>query len=498
MKSFTLIPIMASITLLSVGCATAPHDGQSERISALEIELEDSKNALKKEREKAPLPVASNGQLLLPPNAKAGECYARVWVDPQYKTLTKKVLVQEESERVDIIEAQYEWVTEDILTKEASTALKKIPAKYKTITEQVLLSPSSRHWKTALYNGKPVSENILRAAESNGIDLTNTKPNTCYHEHVIPAKVEQKQKEIEVAPASFKILTKPAEYRWIEKRILVKEASSKLVNHDAVYKTVTEQIIDKPAHTTWKKGTGPIQKIDDATGEIMCLVNIPATYKTIQRQELVTPARTEMLSIPAEYKTVKVQELVSEASESKQEISAKYTTITVDEKTGDDRFIWHEVHDKSMNKESRTGNQICLVETPAKYKTVTKTVRVSPATTETITIPATYEKQKVRKLISDAKESRTVIPAKYETVTYNEISKNGYMDWRTILCETNMSSDLVFQLQKKLNQKGYNAGTEDGAIGFQTMSAVNQYQQDNNLPVDKYLNIETMKHLNLL
>lgn len=498
MKKILSLSVTAGIALLVSGCATAPQNNQSARISALEAELAESKNTLEKERLRESVPVASNGQLLLPPNAKSGECYARIWVDPEYKTLNKKVLVQEEGEKLNITAAQYEWVEEQVLTKEPSTTLKNIPAQYKTVSEKILVSPSSRSWKTDLRGSKPVSQEILNAAQRGGVDLANALPNTCYHEHFIPAKKQQKQQQIEISPASFKLTTKPAEYRWVEKRILVKEASSQLVNRDAVYKTVTEQIIDKPAHTTWKKGSGPIQKIDDATGEIMCLVDVPATYKTIQRQELVSPARTETISIPAEYKTVKVQELVSEASEYKEEIPAKYTTVNVEEKAGEDQFIWHEVHDNTMSKESRTGNNICLIETPAQYKTVTKSVLVSSARTETVNIPAVYETQKIRKLVSDAKESRTIIPAQYKTVSYKEVAKKGYMDWRTILCETNMTRDLIIQLQSKLNQEGYNAGTVDGAIGSQTMTAVNQYQRDHKLPVDKYLNIETIKHMKLL
>ncbi|WP_202904708.1 peptidoglycan-binding domain-containing protein [Marinagarivorans algicola] len=501
MKYSIPLSIAAGVTLLMGGCATAPKgDPSSSRIQVLEAELAASQNALKQERTRgsSEVPVASNGELLLPPNAKAGECYARVWVEPQYKTLTKQVVVQEAGTKLDITPAEYEWQEEEVLVKESATRLINVPAQYQSTTEQVLVSDATRVWRTALRNGKPVSRELLAAAERGGIDLSAAQPNTCYHEHVVPAEVRQKQQQVEIAPASFSLLTEPAEYRWVEKRMLIKEASTKLVNREAVYKTVTEQIIDKPAHTTWKKGTGPVQKIDDATGEIMCLVEVPATYKTIQRQVLVSPAKTETITIPAEYKIVKVQELVNKAQEVRQEIPAKYTTVTVNETLGEDKFVWHEVHDNTMSKESRTGNNICLLETPAKYKTVTKKVLVSPARTETVAIPAVYETQKVRKLVKDAKQYSTVIPAKYETVTYRELAQKGFMDWRTILCETNMTSGLITELQSTLNSKGYDAGTVDGVIGAQTMKAVNRYQADNQLPQDKYLNMKTLQHLRLL
>lgn len=57
----------------------------------------------------------------------------------------------------------------------------------------------------------------------------------------------------------------------------------------AVYKTTTEEVLESPAQTVWKKGRGPIEKLDNATGEIMCLVEIPAKYRTIQKVVLENP-----------------------------------------------------------------------------------------------------------------------------------------------------------------------------------------------------------------
>ena len=56
----------------------------------------------------------------------------------------------------------------------------------------------------------------------------------------------------------------------------MKAASTRLETVPAQYETVTEEVLVRPAYTTWKKGTGPIQRIDQATGEIMCLVEVPA------------------------------------------------------------------------------------------------------------------------------------------------------------------------------------------------------------------------------
>ncbi len=284
---------------------------------------------------------------MLPPNAKAGECYARVWVEPVFQTATERVLVKPEAEMLEIIPAKYETVSDRVVVKEASTELEVVP---------------------------PV-------------------------------------------------------YEWVEERVLVKPESKRLVEVPPVYETVTEQVMVKPATTVWKKGRGPIQKIDEATGEIMCLVEEPAEYKTVTKQVLKTPASTREVTVPAEYKTVR------------------------------------------------------------------KRVLKKPATTREVTIPAEYAKVEVTKMVQPARELKTKVPAEYGTVTRRELVSGGQMEWRSILCETNMTRDRVVGIQRALRAAGYDPGPVDGVIGWKTMEAVNAYQRANNLPVDKYLNMETVRHL---
>ena len=57
-------------------------------------------------------------------------------------------------------------------------------------------------------------------------------------------------------------------------------------------------MLEKPAHTAWKKGPAATQTANvlsesvTDTGEIMCLVEVPAKYKTITKRILKTPETT--------------------------------------------------------------------------------------------------------------------------------------------------------------------------------------------------------------
>lgn len=74
----------------------------------------------------------------------------------------------------------------------------------------------------------------------------------------------------------------PAVYEWKEETILVKPQSTRLEKVRPVYRTVTEEVLESPAQTVWNKGRRPVEQIDNATGEIMCLMEIPAKYRTIK------------------------------------------------------------------------------------------------------------------------------------------------------------------------------------------------------------------------
>lgn len=433
---------------------------------------------------------------LLPPDAKPGECYARVWIEPQYKTVTDTLLLKEASSYIEVIPAQYETVTEEVLVSEASSYLEAVPATYSTMSEEKLVEEGGVDWRIKnSVNAALADQALLDKASAYGIDLDGTQPGTCYHEHQTPAQFETVTEEVLLKEAYDVVEPKAAEYRWVEKEVLVSEASSKIENVPAVYETVTEEVIDVPAHTVWKKGTGPIQKIDEATGEIMCLVEVPATYKTVSKQVLVSPATTREVEIPAVYKTVKVRELVADASEIRSTVPAVYDTVNITKKVAEADFVWHEVHDMSMSKESRTGKMICLVEKPARYETVTTTVVATPATTREVVIPEEYQTVQVKKVVSPETTREIEIPAEYQTVETKELAEEGHMAWRSILCKTNMNAATIGQIQRALDSRGYNPGRIDGVIGSETMSAVNAFQSDNGLPVDSYLNMETIRAL---
>mgnify|MGYP001813554604 CR=1 FL=1 len=255
--SFKIGVTAAAVSVLLAGCGSVqPKSDLTTRLESAEKEnsmlrntMADLEQTVANRNERiTSLKAQPNGSgSLLPPSAKAGECYARAFVPPQYKPVSKTVLKHEASERVETTPARYELVEQRVLPQEASQQLKVTPAKY----------------------------------------------------------------------------------GWKEEQVLVKEASTQLIEQPVVYQNVQEKILVRDAYTTWKKGRGPIERIDNATGEIMCLVDVPAHYQTVTKKVVKTPASVREVALPAKYETVKRRVVVEPAKTVTVDIPEQYNTVKV-------------------------------------------------------------------------------------------------------------------------------------------------------------------------
>ena len=289
-------------------------EARQAQIRAMEAELARKEAALNnRPAPAARTNTAASGSGLFPPAARPGECFARVLAPAKYRPVTKRVVKREASERIEIIPAQYTWGEQRVKTKDGYTQL--------VIDQGGKILPVT---------GDPRNGGSYR--------IGNT-----------------------VVNPTFSTVTE---------RVMVKPPRKKVQEVQAKFKTVTERVIDQPAHTKWKKGNGPsgaATRVDENTGEIMCLVNVPATYKTITKRVLAQKAGTRVVQIPAEYttitrtvvknpprvreikvpaayKTIRVQKLVKAAQERRIPVPAQYETVTTTEKVTDARVSWGRVY----------------------------------------------------------------------------------------------------------------------------------------------------------
>jgi hypothetical protein len=228
---------------------------------------------------------------LLPPNAKAGECYARVLLPAEYSTDTQRVVLREASTKVEVIPAQYETGTEQVLVREASKKLEVVPAVYEDGTEQVLVKPAATKLVEVPATYRTVTEQVLES----------------------PAQTIWKKGGI--ASQGGRVLQTAASGETGE--VLC------LVEIPAKYKTVTRSVLDQPATTRE--------------------IEIPAEYATVKKRLLKSPPTTREIEIPAEYKTVTVTKLVKPATTRTIDVPAEYQTVSTQKLTREPSLEWHRV-----------------------------------------------------------------------------------------------------------------------------------------------------------
>jgi len=133
---------------------------------------------------------------------------------------------------------------------------------------------------------------------------------------VIPATYKSVTRQVPVDnPVEASTETTPAEYETVTERVLVKPAETKTITVPAVYETVTERVKVKDSYTEWKPGGkvyaigaealgGTILANRVTSSGVMCLVEIPAEFKTVTKRVLVTPEQTKEDTTEAVYETV--------------------------------------------------------------------------------------------------------------------------------------------------------------------------------------------------
>jgi hypothetical protein len=423
---------------------------------------------------------AAAGAGLLPPNARAGECYAKVMVPAVYKTVDEKILVADASHKIEIIPAKFEWTEVRVPVQQESEKLVAVPTRFETIEEKVEIEAAYTEWRLGPgAKAKAASGQMVTAALALGLPKIASSEQ-CFNEFYQPARFETETEKLLKKAASEDITTSEPEFEWVEEKVLVKEASVELVEVPAQYDVISEKVLESPAYTTWKKGRGLNEKVDNATGEIMCLVEVPAKYKTLEKRVLKTPVSIKKVEIPAEYKTVKVRKLVKPAQEQRTAIQAEYQTVEKRKKVSDAKLSWE--MEGAAGEGKATGKTLCLAEVPAKYKTIKKQVIKEKATIEKVAVPAKIKTVRMSKLVAPPSEKRIPIPAKHQIMPKRSKVSGARLEWHPVLCETNTTKELVMQIQGALEKAGFNPGTVDGSLGNATMRAIDAYQRKHNLP----------------
>jgi len=359
---------------------------------------------------------------------------------------------------------------------DAYTVIEKMPMQYETTTERIETSPATTRWEKkradknclsanpddclvwcvveipASYTTitKRVAKGCAAGYVSNGDDCTKTVE--------VPAQYAKRTIERLKTPASTTSVTIPAKYETRSYQKLVAPASTTSVTVPAKYETRSYQKLVAPASTS--------------------TVTIPAKMGKRSFQKMVAPATTEVVEIPAKYETRSYKKY-NNATAVSTDVAPQYVTAKYEK----------------LDAEASTTS----TETAAQYTTRTYEKLVADATSSNVAAVGgnTFETITYKKLVEPATIRRIDVPAEYTTITKRKLIKaGGFSEWREIVCDADVTTDLVRRVQKALMDRGYDIGPAgtDNVMGTATKNALIKYQKEKGLPIGS-LDFETLKSL---
>ena len=232
----------------------------------------------------------------------------------------------------EIMEAKIETVKQDVVMAAQQEAVTSVDVQPMDTTTMTAPAPQTVAVRT------PV-------APSGGDVPPNAKPGECYAKVLTPAVTQTKSERIQVSEEQ-KVLNRiiPAKYEIRTERVQVSE-EKRVLNRiiPARYNIKTERVLIKQARQYWKAGHGPVTRVNEVTGEIMCLVEEPAQYKTIEKRVLVEPEKPEYKMVPAEFKAIEKRVLVEPEKPEYKLVPAQFETVSKTEVVQVESWEWRRI-----------------------------------------------------------------------------------------------------------------------------------------------------------
>lgn len=129
---------------------------------------------------------------------------------------------------------------------------------------------------------------------------------------VIPARRHWESRPVLLEPERHERYVIPATFRDVWETMVVRPATVQVSTIPAEYRDVAETVMVAPARRYWRRSEGvpgygpywPGQTRVEPTGEVVCLVEEPAQYRTVWRHVCVRPEQRIETPVPAETRQV--------------------------------------------------------------------------------------------------------------------------------------------------------------------------------------------------
>ncbi|PHS22295.1 MAG: hypothetical protein COA85_11855 [Robiginitomaculum sp.] len=187
------------------------------------------------------------------PDARPGECFARVLIPARYETRYKDIVVDQGEERIGVRNTRFATQTRDILIRDAAKRYMVRQPVYKAVQERVMVRPAYERLEVEAAVYRHVNEQVQIApartawkpgkslADWSGVKATKNKLGEVYCLVDIPAETKTVSRRVLVRPARTHTVTVPPLYRTITRHVLVDPGSVEEVQMAAQYDQITTQ-----------------------------------------------------------------------------------------------------------------------------------------------------------------------------------------------------------------------------------------------------------------
>lgn len=197
----------------------------------------------------------------------------------------------------------------------------------------------------------------------------------------------------------------------------------------------------------------------------------PAAFEDIALPVEVRPAHARLVEIPATWRDEERKVMVEPAS-----------------------TAWVRGEGPIQRFDAATGEIMCRIDVPAKHRVLAGASVEVPAMVTTVRQDAVVETVDVARLAADARELRTPVPAETVRLTRRTTLNEAGVEWRPVLCRTNVTPDVVRRIQLALDDAGHSPNGIDGLFGPGTRRALEDYQSERGPPTGG-LTLETVESL---
>ena len=202
-----------------------------------------------------------------------------------------------------VVTEKTEEVKEVVPTTTTATTVKTVTPVTTTKVETVV--PAA----TTVTTAKPVttSYSSYNAVANINEDVPpNAQPGKCYARCLVEDKFSFVNEQVVDQPTLIKKVKVPALYKTVHDTVVLSPATTKTIQHPAEYETVKEEVMVTPATTKWVKGKADAGCLsaNPADCQVMCLVEVPAVYKTITKKVITKEAFTSNSTVPMQFKIV--------------------------------------------------------------------------------------------------------------------------------------------------------------------------------------------------